>query len=246
MTLTNSICNPISTWDPRHPYLIWVEGWYKGMIWKLSYHTLYIIHLLFLFWKIKLVHIFYPPNYLVYMYSKTFVKQPLSKTPKTGFQDQLSLNAGQVKSIAECSKGSILQYFWPSLSYHLSLRCCFVYFEWPFYTGLTVASNQTSNPMIVILSHHSWAGFNRFTSSKHIQSLGSYWQLKGRKRVLVIFTKVCDSLRVWTPSHYCSPKPYKSDWLATDYATWTGASWPNFNKSTATQMAFRYLLSGIK
>ena len=28
----------------------------------------------------------------------------------------------QVKSIAECSKGSILQYFSPSLSYHLSLR----------------------------------------------------------------------------------------------------------------------------
>ena len=27
-----------------------------------------------------------------------------------------------VKSIAECSKGSILQYFRPSLSYHLSLR----------------------------------------------------------------------------------------------------------------------------
>ena len=26
----------------------------------------------------------------------------------------------QVKSIAECSKGSILQYFWPALSYHLS------------------------------------------------------------------------------------------------------------------------------
>ena len=28
----------------------------------------------------------------------------------------------QVKSISECSKGSILQYFRPSLSYHLSLR----------------------------------------------------------------------------------------------------------------------------
>ena len=28
----------------------------------------------------------------------------------------------QVKIIAECSKGSILQYFRPSLSYHLSLR----------------------------------------------------------------------------------------------------------------------------
>ena len=31
----------------------------------------------------------------------------------------------QVKSIAECSKWSILQYFRPSLSYHLSLRSLF-------------------------------------------------------------------------------------------------------------------------
>ena len=31
----------------------------------------------------------------------------------------------QVKGIAECSKGSILQYFGPSLSYHLSLRSLF-------------------------------------------------------------------------------------------------------------------------
>ena len=36
------------------------------------------------------------------------------------FEDQLSPNAGE--SIAESSKGSILQYFRPSLSYHLSLR----------------------------------------------------------------------------------------------------------------------------
>ena len=34
----------------------------------------------------------------------------------------------QVKSIAECSKGSILQYFPPSLSYHLSLRPLFCLF----------------------------------------------------------------------------------------------------------------------
>ena len=34
----------------------------------------------------------------------------------------------QVKSIAECSKGSILQYFRPSLSYHLSLRYLFCLF----------------------------------------------------------------------------------------------------------------------
>ena len=31
----------------------------------------------------------------------------------------------QVKSIAECSKGSILQYYWRALSYHLSLRPLF-------------------------------------------------------------------------------------------------------------------------
>ena len=34
----------------------------------------------------------------------------------------------QVKSNAECSKGSILQYFRPSLSYHLSLRPLFCLF----------------------------------------------------------------------------------------------------------------------
>ena len=34
----------------------------------------------------------------------------------------------QVKSIAECSKGSILQYFQPSLSYHLSFRSLFCLF----------------------------------------------------------------------------------------------------------------------
>ena len=34
----------------------------------------------------------------------------------------------QVKSNAECSKGSILQYFRPSLIYHLSLRSLFCLF----------------------------------------------------------------------------------------------------------------------
>ena len=61
-----------------------------------------------------------------YLYSKTCVKRPLSKISQIGFHDQLSLNASQ--NIAECSKGSILQYFRPSLSYHLSLRsfCLFL------------------------------------------------------------------------------------------------------------------------
>ena len=51
------------------------------------------------------------------------------------FEDQLSPNAGE--SIAESSKGSILQYFQPSLSYHLSLRSLSI-FEGLFYIGFTV------------------------------------------------------------------------------------------------------------
>ena len=45
----------------------------------------------------------------------------------------------QVKSIAECSEGSILQYFWPSLSYQIVIRIFVLsIFEWQFYTGFTV------------------------------------------------------------------------------------------------------------
>ena len=52
------------------------------------------------------------------------LKQPLSKRRrKLVFKTDY-----QVKSIAKCAKGSILQYLQPSLSYHLSLRSWFVYF----------------------------------------------------------------------------------------------------------------------
>ena len=65
-------------------------------------------------------------------YSKTCVKPRLSKRLKNGIQDQLSLNAGQKYCRmlhAECSKGSILQYFQPSLSYYSSLRSLFCLFS---------------------------------------------------------------------------------------------------------------------
>ena len=52
------------------------------------------------------------------------VKQPLSKRLKIVFKNCLM----QVKSIGECSKGSILQYFWSLFSYHLSLRSLFCLF----------------------------------------------------------------------------------------------------------------------
>ena len=68
-----------------------------------------------------LCFIIYLPLPFFKIYSKTCVKR-LKKT-KNGFQDRLLLNAGQ--NIAECSKGSILQNFRPSLSYQLSLRHLF-------------------------------------------------------------------------------------------------------------------------
>ena len=98
------------------------------------------------------------------IYSKTClkVKRPLSKRSHIGFQDQLSLNAGQkycrmlqrehsaiLSTLVKlCSKGSILQYFRPSLSYAPRGAFCNTFdphwlpffikifilsiFEWPF------------------------------------------------------------------------------------------------------------------
>ena len=45
------------------------------------------------------------------------------RRPKLVFKTDYRLM--QVKSIAECSKGNILQYFRPQLSYHFSLRSLF-------------------------------------------------------------------------------------------------------------------------
>ena len=59
-------------------------------------------------------------------YSKHCLKRPLSKRPIWGFKTNYRLM--QVKSIAECSKGSILQYFRPTLSYHMTLRPLFCLF----------------------------------------------------------------------------------------------------------------------
>ena len=60
------------------------------------------------------------------MYSKPCVKRPLSKRPKMFFKTNYHLM--QVKSIAECSKGSILQNIRPSLSYLLPLIPLFCLF----------------------------------------------------------------------------------------------------------------------
>ena len=63
---------------------------------------------------------------LTYMYSKTCLKRPLKTNTKIGFQDRLPLNAGQ--KYCRMLQESMLQYFRPSLSYHLSLRPLFCQF----------------------------------------------------------------------------------------------------------------------
>ena len=71
-------------------------------------------------------------------YSKICVKQPLSKRPKIGFQDQLLLNAGQkyCRMFLPLEHSAILLTFikLPSVIKIFVLSI----FEWPFYTGFTV------------------------------------------------------------------------------------------------------------
>ena len=61
-----------------------------------------------------------------FKYRKTCVKWLQSKDRKLVFKTIYCLM--QVKSIAECSNGSIQQYFWPSLSYLMLLRSLFCLF----------------------------------------------------------------------------------------------------------------------
>ena len=71
----------------------------------------------------------------LFYYRKPCLKRSLKKTPKLVSNTNYRLI--QVKSIAECSPRSILQYFRPSLSYHLFLRPLFYPFiKWPLKTVL--------------------------------------------------------------------------------------------------------------
>ena len=74
---------------------------------------------------------------LNYMYSKTHVKQPFSKRPQIGFQDPLSLNAGQKYCrMLQREHSAILSTF-IRLPFVIKIFVLSI-FEWPFYTGFTV------------------------------------------------------------------------------------------------------------
>ena len=59
----------------------------------------------------------------------------------SGHSKKTNYRLMQVKSIAECSKGSILQSFWPSLSYHFLTSSFFCLFDRLLTTCFTVLTN---------------------------------------------------------------------------------------------------------
>ena len=74
-------------------------------------------------------------------YSKSCVKQPLSKRQKIGFQDQLSLNAGQKYCRMLQGEHSAIILTFIKLAIVIKLFVLSI-FEWPFYTGFTVYSDE--------------------------------------------------------------------------------------------------------
>ena len=81
---------------------------------------------------------------LLYVISKTCVKWPLSKRPKTGFQDQLLLNAGQKYCrMLQREHSAILLTFIKLLVVIKTIVLSI--FEWPFYTGFTVRSHELAH-----------------------------------------------------------------------------------------------------
>ena len=73
-------------------------------------------------------------------YSKNCVKRPLSKRPQIGFQDQLSLNAGQKYCRMLQGEHSEILLTFIKLPPVIKIFVLSI-FEWPFYTGFTVLIN---------------------------------------------------------------------------------------------------------
>ena len=68
------------------------------------------------------------------MYSKTCVKRPLSKRPQIGFQDQISLNAGQKYCRMFQGEHSAIRSTFIKLPFVIKIFVLSI-FEWLFYTG---------------------------------------------------------------------------------------------------------------
>ena len=117
-------------------------------------------------------------------YTKACVKQPLSKDQKLVFK--INYRLMQVKSIAECSKWSILQYLtFIKLPFVIKIFVLCI-FEWLFYTCFTVyelrisyqssdtilfwihCMNEQCDPDQLASSEDSWSGASQFSKEGYI------------------------------------------------------------------------------
>ena len=88
------------------------------------------------------------------MYSKICVKRPLSKRPKIGFQDQLSLNAGQKYCRMLQGEHSAILLTFIKLPFVIKIFIL-SFFAWPFYTGINVIERNEST--LDFGHYHFWA-----------------------------------------------------------------------------------------
>ena len=72
-----------------------------------------------------------------WIYNKTFVKGPHSKRAKIGFQDQLSLNAGQMNCRMLQGEHSTILMTYIKLPFVMKIFVLSI-FESPFYTGFPI------------------------------------------------------------------------------------------------------------
>ena len=78
----------------------------------------------------KVINHYYNWQTLFWVYNKTFPKQPLSKTPKIGFQNQISLNAGQKYCRMLQREHSAILSTLIKLPFVIKIFVVFI-FEWP-------------------------------------------------------------------------------------------------------------------
>ena len=100
------------------------------------------------------------------MYSKTLLKRPLSKRLKLGFQDQLSLNAGQTYCGVFCNtfEGELSAICLAFIKLPFAIKIIrFVYFERPLKTGFTVLHID----------------FDLSNDSSY-QEINCFWRLRGK------------------------------------------------------------------
>ena len=104
-------------------------------------------------------------------YSKTCVKQPLSKRWEIGFQDQILLNAGQ--KYCRMLHSAIL---WPSLSYQMLLRSSFCLFLSGRCTQVLLYIVNNCTQMRLFPYKEAWLPLNHLSYIKVFIKFSSYFR----------------------------------------------------------------------